>query len=285
VQFSCLLLLPSGVAVLINRQGCSWGFNHVRFVPSVTVATSAIMRPILAMLPLLLAFGLSDAHPLPHPQILTESEFRSLRDDATPNNKVAIIDGYANIRRQGRMLGGETIDFKRPLPVRVSFSGRGRQLFADSTARHKKFTRMDVGPVFNLEDMLRKEAAKLKAQIQEASLKAAKAAEEAEKKLEDMVKAVRADATHEEVETIIEEAIESGIEEAEAIVEEELKEAADLEDQLIEDEDEDDEEDNEVIEVEQDDEEEMEADSSSKSADKEQLEPSGEIDLGSVQEV
>merc|ERR1711973_303113 len=97
---------------------------------------------------------------------------------------------------------------------------------------------MDVGPVFNLEDMLREEAAKLKAQIQEASLKAAKAAEEAEKKMEDMVKVVKKDATHEEVENIIEKAIESGINEAEEIVEEELKAAEDLEEQLVEEENE-----------------------------------------------
>ena len=102
------------------------------------------------------------------------------------------------------MHGGETFDYKRPLPVRVDFQGTGRQ-FADSVGRVKKFTRMDIGPVFNLEDMLRKEAAKLKAQVQEASLKAAKAAEEAEKKLDDMVKQVmeETDATREEVETIV----------------------------------------------------------------------------------
>ena len=102
------------------------------------------------------------------------------------------------------MLGGETIDFKRPLPVRVNFQGTGRQ-FADSFASRKKFTRMDIGPVFNLEDMLRKEAAKLKAKVQEASLKAAKAAEEAEKKLEEMVRQVvdETDVTRDEVESIV----------------------------------------------------------------------------------
>jgi len=181
-------------------------------------------------------------------------------------------------------LGGETIDFKRPLPVRVSFNGRGRTLFADSTQSNrqsKKFVRMDVGPVFNLEDMLRKEALKLKAEIQEASLKAAKAAEEAEKKLEEMVKQVKADATHQQVESIIEEAIESGIQEAEEIVEEELKEADEM-DHSEEEEEVADEEDNvvdDVIEV--NNEEEANDDDEENTAE----EPSGEIDLGSVQEV
>jgi len=223
-------------------------------------------------------------HPLfasPIPQELTESEFRSLRDEETPNNKVAIIDGYAKIRRQGRMLGGETIDFKRPLPVRVSFNGRGRTLFADSTQSNRqsrKFVRMDVGPVFNLEDMLRKEALKLKAQIQEASLKAAKAAEEAEKKLEEMVKQVKADATHEEVESIIEEAIESGIQEAEDIVEEDLMKEADEEENAdeMDHSQEADEADNVVDDK---------TDEESNNQDGAEIEPSGEIDLGSVQEV
>jgi len=224
-------------------------------------------------------------HPLfasPIPQELTESEFRSLRDEETPNNKVAIIDGYAKIRRQGRMLGGETIDFKRPLPVRVSFNGRGRTLFADSTQSNRqsrKFVRMDVGPVFNLEDMLRKEALKLKAQIQEASLKAAMAAEEAEKKLEEMVKQVKADATHEEVESIIEEAIESGIQEAEDIVEEDLMKEAEEEnaDEMDHSQQEEADEADNVVDDETDEE--------SKNQDGAEIEPSGEIDLGSVQEV
>ena len=88
------------------------------------------------------------------------------------------------------MLSGEMIDITRPLPVRTVDFGNGARNFPDSAAVPKKFTRMDVGPVFNLEDMLRKQAAKLKAEVKEASLKAAKAAEEAEKKLEDMVKMV-----------------------------------------------------------------------------------------------
>ena len=53
--------------------------------------------------------------------------------------------------------------------------------------------------------MLKKEAAKLKAKVQEASLAAAKAAEEAEQKLDEMVEKVmvETDATREEVENIV----------------------------------------------------------------------------------
>jgi len=191
------------------------------------------MRPIqLAVLPLLLA-ALVNAIPIP--QELSEAEFRSLRDEATPNHKVLITNGYANVRRQGRMLSGEMIDITRPLPERtrtVDFRNGARN-FPDSVQTTKKFTRMDVGPVFNLEDMLRKQAAKLKAQVKEASLKAAKAAEEAEKKLEDMVKMVveETDATKEEVENIVKESIEEGINEAEDIIEEELAEQAEAADQ------------------------------------------------------
>jgi len=195
------------------------------------------MRPLqLAVLPLLVA-TLASAVPIPQFD-LSEAEFRSLRNEDTPNNQVKITNGYANVRRQGRMLSGEMIDITRPLPVRTVDFGNGARNFPDSAAVPKKFTRMDVGPVFNLEDMLRKQAAKLKAEVKEASLKAAKAAEEAEKKLEDMVKMVveETDATKEEVENIVKESIEEGINEAEDIIEEELAEAeADQEANDIED--------------------------------------------------
>jgi len=184
------------------------------------------MRPLqLAVLPLIVA-ALATAVPIPQFD-LSEAEFRSLRNEDTPNNKVRITNGYANVRRQGRMLSGEMIDITRPLPVRTVDFGNGARNFPDSAAVPKKFTRMDVGPVFNLEDMLRKQAAKLKAEVKEASLKAAKAAEEAEKKLEDMVKMVveETEATKEEVENIVKESIEEGINEAEDIIEEELAEA------------------------------------------------------------
>ena len=156
--------------------------------------------------------------------------------------------------------------------------------------------------------MLKKEAAKLKAKVQEASLAAAKAAEEAEQKLEEMVEKVmvETDATREEVENIvsifqpkhlsisrqwtiilnveymllifftlqIEEAVEEGIEEAEKIIEEEIEES-EVEDEIFG----------------------AEKSSNSDKKDKEELskeiinlindndEPSKDIDLGSVQEV
>jgi len=218
------------------------------------------MRPLqLAVLPLLLA---SFASAIPLPQELSEAEFRSLRDEATPNHKVNIIDGYANVRRQGRMLTGEMIDITRPLSARTVNFANGARNFPDSAAVPKTFTRMDVGPVFNLEDMLRKQAAKLKAEVKEASLKAAKAAEEAEKKLEDMVKMVveETEATKEEVESIIEESIEEGIQEAEDIIEDELSSEEEVEE----------EEDNVVDD--------KEADTTTEALD-------SLVDLGSVQEV
>ena len=69
----------------------------------------------------------------------------------------------------------------------------------------KELKRVEAAPVFNLNDMLKKEAAKLKAKVQEASLAAAKAAEEAEQKLDEMVEKVmvETDATREEVENIV----------------------------------------------------------------------------------
>ena len=111
------------------------------------------------------------------------------------------------VRRQGRMHDGDFIEFKRPLTVRnpIEFVGSGRSFSSNFRPSEDKFTRMDPGPVFNLEDMLRQEATKLKAKVQEASLKAAQAAEEAEVKLEEMVQKVmeETDATKEEVENIV----------------------------------------------------------------------------------
>merc|ERR1712156_1396252 len=78
----------------------------------VTKGYKFTMRPIFAVVPLLLA---SFAAAAPFPQ-LSEAEFRSLRDESTPNNRVSISNGYANVRRQGRMLSGEMIDITRPVP-------------------------------------------------------------------------------------------------------------------------------------------------------------------------
>ena len=105
------------------------------------------------------------------------------------------------VRRQGRNFGtGEVFSFKRPQSARSS-AATGRELNPSA----KSLNRVEAAPVFNLNDMLKKEAAKLKAKVQEASLAAAKAAEEAEQKLEEMVEKVmdETDATREEVENIV----------------------------------------------------------------------------------
>merc|ERR1711936_136037 len=121
----------------------------------------------------------SSVRAIPVPQDLSIAEFRSLRDENTPARQVFMSPSYAQVRRQGRNFGtGEIFSFKRPLPVRnIAASGR-----ALSPSR-KEVKRVEAAPVFNLNDMLKKEAAKLK----EASLAAAKAAEEAEQKLDEMV--------------------------------------------------------------------------------------------------
>lgn len=221
---------------------------------------------------------------IPLPQGLSESQFRSLRDEETPSAKVQISSSYAQVRRQGRNYGtGEVFSFKRPLPVR-SIAARGRELSLSA----KSLNRVEAAPVFNLNEMLRKEASKLKAKVQAASLAAAKAAEEAEQKLEEMVEKVmdETDATRQEVESIIEEAVETGIEEAEKIIEEEIREeesetASEVEDEIFG------EEQNEN----------SSSSNNNEKKDKEELskeiinlindndEPSKDIDLGSVQEV
>ena len=68
---------------------------------------------------------------------------------------------HIQVRRQGRNFGtGEIFSFKRPLPVRnIAASGR-----ALSPSR-KELKRVEAAPVFNLNDMLKKEAAKLKAKV------------------------------------------------------------------------------------------------------------------------
>ena len=111
------------------------------------------------------------------------------------------INSFTQVRRQGRNYGtGEIFSFKRPLPAR-SIAATGREL----SLSNKDINRIEAAPVFNLNDMLKKEAAKLKVKVQEASLAAAKAAEEAEQKLEEMVEKVmvETDATREEVENIV----------------------------------------------------------------------------------
>ena len=59
--------------------------------------------------------------------------------------------------------------------------------------------------MFNLDDMLKKQAAKVKEQVKESSLAAARAAEEAEEKIEEMVEKAMDEtkATRDEVEAIV----------------------------------------------------------------------------------
>lgn len=225
------------------------------------------MKYYIAILVFTLA---SFASAIPLPQGLTEAEFRSLRDEETPSRKVDIFSGYAQVRRQGRMHGGEIFEFKRPLTVRnpLEFAQSARSL---ESVRQEELNRIDAAPVFDLNEMLRKEAAKLKAKVQAASLAAAKAAEEAEQKLEEMVEKVmdETDATRQEVEEIIEEAVESGIEDAEKIIEEDIRteeESDNVEQEIFEEDDSELGEENENLIADNN-------------------EPSSDIDLGSVQEV
>jgi hypothetical protein len=220
---------------------------------------------------------------IPLPQDLTIAEFRSLRDEETPSAKVFISPSYAQVRRQGRNYGtGEVFSFKRPLPVR-HVAATAREL----NISPKSLNRLEAAPVFNLNDMLRQEAAKLKAKVQEASLAAAKAAEEAEQKLEEMVEKVmdETDATRQEVENIIEEAVETGIEEAEKIIEEEIKEGSgttsEVEDEIFGDEQ--NEKSSSSTNDEKKDQEELSKEIINLINDND--EPSKDIDLGSVQEV
>ena len=83
----------------------------------------------------------------------------------------------------------------------MEFAATGREF----NPSPKKLNRVEAAPVFDLNEMLKKEAAKLKAKVQEASLAAVKAAEEAEQKLDEMVEKVmdETDATREEVENIV----------------------------------------------------------------------------------
>merc|ERR1711953_1442006 len=91
-----------------------------------------------------------------------------------------------------------------------------------------------MAPVFNLEEMLKAEAEKLRMKVEEASLMAAKAAEEAEKKVkmiakEAMKQSGASSMAEEEIEDIIEEVIDSAIDEAKEIFESDSTESTDIE--------------------------------------------------------
>ena len=91
---------------------------------------------------------------------------------------------FFQIRHQGRNNNGRSISFDRPrFTVRdpFSFAAAGQNLPQQSREKIKKFP--DMAPVFNLQEMLEAEAEKLRMKVEQASLMAAKAAEEAEEKV------------------------------------------------------------------------------------------------------
>merc|ERR1739838_568191 len=87
------------------------------------------------------------------------------------------------IRHQGRNQNGRSISFSKPFTVRdpLAFAAAGQNLPQANRQKIRKFP--DMAPVFNLQAMLEAEAEKLRMKVEEASLMAAKAAEEAEEKV------------------------------------------------------------------------------------------------------
>ena len=165
------------------------------------------MKPLF----IYITFAITIVASNPIPQRLTEEEFRAFRtEEDQVENKVNIIGGYTKviidtklltlpkkktnnistylqIRRQGRNNNGRSISFNKPFTVRdpLEFAAAGRTLNTLSRRQEvKKFPEM--APVFNLEDMLKAEAEKLRAKVEEASLMAAKAVEEAEEKVQQL---------------------------------------------------------------------------------------------------
>merc|ERR1712048_389402 len=208
-----------------------------------------------------MGIALASSHPIP--QSLTEDQFRSFGGDEVDlneNNKVQISSAYSKIRHQGRNQNGRSISFNKPFTVRdpFSFAAAGQNLPQQSREKIKKFP--DMAPVFNLQEMLEAEAEKLRMKVEQASLMAAKAAEE--------------------VEEIIEKVIDSAIEEAKEIfenqdtIEEEETSTEEIPEEQVDTDANSDEAFNDISN-EQDEEEET----------TETSEPSKDIDLGSVQEV
>merc|ERR1712004_123663 len=159
----------------------------------------------------------------PIPQRLTEEDFgRSFDEEglSRENNKVDIFSGYAKIRRQGRDHNGRSISFNKPLTVRNPFEFQAGRQNLPQRVRDDKIQKFpDMAPVFDMKAMLKAEAEKLRHKVEEASLMAAKAAEEAEEKVkmiaQEAMKESGANAMdEEEVEQIIEKVIDSAIDEA-----------------------------------------------------------------------
>merc|ERR1712048_681185 len=131
-----------------------------------------------------MGIALASSHPIP--QSLTEDQFRSFGGDEVDlneNTKVQISSAYSKIRHQGRNQNGRSISFNKPFTVRdpLEFAAAGQNLPQQNRQKIKKFP--DMAPVFNLQEMLEAEAEKLRMKVEEASLMAAKAAEEAEEKV------------------------------------------------------------------------------------------------------
>merc|ERR1712110_1211764 len=208
-------------------------------------------------------------------------------DALNPDNNVDIFGGYAKIRRQGRNHNGRSISFSKPFTVRdpLEFAAAGRNLgsvrsrnsFQPPRDKIQKFP--EVAPVFKLEDMLKAEAEKLRMRVEEASLMAAKAVEEAEEKVQELAHEAASEIPEKEIEDMIEKIVDSAIDEAQDIIEFEEKEMELSTEQSKEDYNSD-EVLNEIIEEENNVNEEEISEETTENA-----QPSSDIDLGSVLEV
>ena len=95
-----------------------------------------------------------------------------------------LLANFLQIRRQGRNHNRRSISFSKPLTVRnpFEFAAAGQNL--PQRVRDDKIQKFpDMAPVFDMKAMLEAEAEKLRKKVEEASLMAAKAAEEAEEKV------------------------------------------------------------------------------------------------------
>merc|ERR1712141_38323 len=231
--------------------------------------TTNKMIPSIICLTLLIASAAS--HPLP--QRLTEEEFRSLKIGGEDHDNSPIIsNSYAKIRRQGRNHNGRSISFTKPFTVRdpLEFAAAGRNLIPTQREKIQKFPEM--APVFNLEDMLKAEAEKLREKVEKASLMAAKAVEEAEQKVQELAKESigSSDIPEKEIEDMIEKIVDSAIDEAQEIIEEESETSTE---QVL------DYNSDEALNVV------LEDEDTNLEETTENAQPSSDIDLGSVQEV
>ena len=80
-------------------------------------------------------------------------------------------------------------------------SVRSRNSFQPPRDKIQKFP--EVAPVFKLEDMLKAEAEKLRMRVEEASLMAAKAVEEAEEKVQELAHEAASEIPEKEIEDMV----------------------------------------------------------------------------------